>query len=263
MGPLVLRVSILRDGKLLLNGGESSVGELSGALQEADRETTAVWFYREDAGSEPPAEALEVLRLITGKRLPVSLSSQPDFSDYVDDRGVSRPRSGSETTAPEGPDQIFGAARREASKDLRLVVVRPDWKILAVPAPPRNSVRPELTALMETILPASSKGNIAAIANTGFKADGGAGSLQAANQAIPFFGILLGLSTIGHAVWVFDGRAEALEAGCRDADLLIIDLLRIPGLAKGWEKTVPGVMRNPRIVVFDRRSGKLRPLRLP
>jgi hypothetical protein len=35
---------------------------------------------------------MAVLRLVMGHRLPVSFSSKPDFSDYVDEAGASHPR---------------------------------------------------------------------------------------------------------------------------------------------------------------------------
>jgi hypothetical protein len=35
---------------------------------------------------------MEVLRLVLDHGLPISLSSKPDFSDYIDPSGVSHPR---------------------------------------------------------------------------------------------------------------------------------------------------------------------------
>jgi hypothetical protein len=37
--------------------------------------------------------SLAVIQLIIKHQLPVSMSTEPDFSDYVDDKGVSRPRT--------------------------------------------------------------------------------------------------------------------------------------------------------------------------
>lgn len=42
--------------------------------------------------SEPPPPGTAVIQLIIKHQLPVSMSTKPDFSDYVDDKGVSRPR---------------------------------------------------------------------------------------------------------------------------------------------------------------------------
>jgi hypothetical protein len=54
-------------------------------------------------------------------------------------------------------------------------------------------------------------------------------------QAIPFFGFLLGFAAIGHRVWVFEGHSSALQAGCREADLLIVDGGILPFLGDEME----------------------------
>jgi hypothetical protein len=51
-----------------------------------------VWYHRENPASEPPSQGQAVIQLIIKHQLPVSMSTKPDFSDYVDDKGVSRPR---------------------------------------------------------------------------------------------------------------------------------------------------------------------------
>ena len=45
-----------------------------------------------DALQAPPPQGQAVIQLIIKHQLPVSMSTKPDFSDYVDDKGVSRPR---------------------------------------------------------------------------------------------------------------------------------------------------------------------------
>jgi len=82
-------------------------------------------------------------------------------------------------------------------------------------------------------------------------------NLQAASQAIPFFGFLIGFTCIGHSVWVFNGAADLLIAGCRHADLLIVDSELIRGLRSDWEAEARRVLRNPQIMIHDRASYKL------
>ena len=82
--------------------------------------------------------------------------------------------------------------------------------------------------------------------------------LQAANQAIPFFGMLMGLSCIGHSVWIFDGSASVLESGCREADVLIVDSVRLSDLSSDWQGSAVKVMRNAQILVHDRATYQLR-----
>ncbi len=86
------RVSVLASGKVLLNGSESTLPALSTEFERLKSSGGAVWYYRENPQSEPPAEAVEVIKLVIRNRLPVSMSSKPDFSDVMDDHGVSRPR---------------------------------------------------------------------------------------------------------------------------------------------------------------------------
>ena len=49
-------------------------------------------------------------------------------------------------------------------------------------------------------------------------------------RAIPFFDFLLGFAALGHTVWVFEGHTSALAAGCREADLLLVDSGLLPAL---------------------------------
>jgi hypothetical protein len=100
-----------------------------------------------------------------------------------------------------------------------------------LPAPPAGSMRPEATTSVESLLPSGTKRNVAVIADTSFAAKPQSPESAEVGRAIPFFGMLIGLSYIGHAVWIFEGAPEALEAGCPDADVLIVDsevLLRLP-----------------------------------
>ena len=88
----VAKVTALSSGKLLLNGSETIVQALSAEFERLKAEGGAVWYYRENPQSEPPSQAIEVINLVVGNQLPVSMSSKPDFSDYIDENGRSRPR---------------------------------------------------------------------------------------------------------------------------------------------------------------------------
>jgi len=90
-GPIV-RLSVLTSGTVLLNGKESSLPEVKKALEKAKSEHGMVWYYRENDGREPPPQAMEVIQLVVENNLPISMSSKPDFSDYIDDKGHSRPQ---------------------------------------------------------------------------------------------------------------------------------------------------------------------------
>jgi len=84
-------------------------------------------------------------------------------------------------------------------------------------------------------------------------------SLHDAGRAVPFFGLLMGLATSGHSVWIFDGSlAAALAAGCREADLAIVDSARLETLPESWQSLVAAVIRTPQILVHDHATHQLR-----
>ena len=62
-------------------------------------------------------------------------------------------------------------------------------------------------------------------------------------------------------MWIFEGHSSALAAGCKDADVMIVDSGMLPHLEKGWEEIASVAMRNANIVMHDRSTFKLRFLR--
>jgi hypothetical protein len=266
----IFKISVLASGAVLLDGKRIEMADLEGVLQGARNEGATVWYYRESPATEPPPQAREVLDLILKNRLSISFSTKPDFSDYMDADGISRPRIPEtarrdpfdarmpEVKAVPDIEQIFADARKKAAgknTPRALIIVLPERKLGAFPVGQHSKSDLEK---MESIVPSAVKRNIAVVGYTGFAADTLASiSPRDANRAIPFFGILLGLSEIGHAVWIFEGHPTAIAAGCRDADLLIIDSGMMPFLSRGWEDAAAKVMRNPNIMVHDRTTYKL------
>lgn len=137
----------------------------------------------------------------------------------------------------------------------QLVIVRPDGRYLLLPALRKDSVKPEMVAAVERIVPSTARRNVAVIADTAWAA-GAVPSIQIANEAIPFFGLLMGFTTIGHSVWIFDG--VSLELGCGEADVLIVDGAYLARLSADWQGNAAKVMRSPQILVHDRASFQLR-----
>jgi hypothetical protein len=90
--PNVARVSVLTSGKILLNGRESELPAIEAEFKRLKKANGGVWYYRENAQLEPSARAMTVIQLVVENVLPVSMSTKPDFSDYVDDQGKTHPR---------------------------------------------------------------------------------------------------------------------------------------------------------------------------
>ena len=83
----VAKVSVLASGNLLLNGLPSDLAKIDAELQRQKSIGGSVWYYRENSQAEPPPGAMSVMELVVKRGLPVSMSTQPDFSDYVDGDG--------------------------------------------------------------------------------------------------------------------------------------------------------------------------------
>jgi len=270
----------------LLDGQAVQFDQLQQALETAKHDDSVVWYYREAAGQTPPPRALEVLNLVVQNQLRISLSSRPDFSDYVDANGVSHPRmptpaqpqprvaSTAVATAEEGLtipevdlsvdiEQIFTRARKAAAGDRRrsaLVIVRPNRGHLVMPAMAETPALKHAVLALQRLVPSNAKRNIAVIAYTVIPGNGDPG-VNDVNRSIPFIGMLMGLTYIGHAVWVFEGHPSALRAGCRNADVLIVDGAMLPLLEQGWQDTASSVMRSTNILAHDRDTFQLRILR--
>jgi len=90
-GPII-KLSVLQSGKILVDGGESTIAQVEQHLTNLKSEGGMVWYYREAGQEEPPPEAMQVIKLVADFGLPVSLSSKPDFSDYVGEDGQPHPR---------------------------------------------------------------------------------------------------------------------------------------------------------------------------
>ena len=89
----IIKIGILQSGMMLMNGTEATIDQVEKRLAQLKTEGGSVWYYREaDQDGEPPPEAMQVLNLIIEKQLPISLSTKPDFSDYLGEDGLSHPR---------------------------------------------------------------------------------------------------------------------------------------------------------------------------
>ena len=89
---VILKVSVLQSGKLLADETEIRLDGLDARLAQVKSHNGVVWYYRGGGQGEPPPVAMEVIKLVVKHSLPVGMSSKPDFSDTIDEHGISRPR---------------------------------------------------------------------------------------------------------------------------------------------------------------------------
>ncbi|MCA9038171.1 MAG: hypothetical protein KDA91_23765 [Planctomycetaceae bacterium] len=79
----VAKVKVLADGTILLNDKQVVIDELKTAFAELKEKNGVVWYYREKGAGEPPPQAMSVMEAVVDAKLPIKLSSNPDFSDSV------------------------------------------------------------------------------------------------------------------------------------------------------------------------------------
>jgi hypothetical protein len=88
----IARIIVLASGAVLLDGAPTTLPALDARLQSLKAAGGVVWYHRENPASEPPPQGNAVVKMIIKHQLPVSMSARPDFSDWVDGKGVSHPR---------------------------------------------------------------------------------------------------------------------------------------------------------------------------
>lgn len=247
-GP-VHKISVLATRQILLNGAPATIDDIVETL-DASPAGSVVWYYREHPDQPAPDCAIDVLKAVAARRLQVRLFLKPDFSE------ADPPHTAAHFA------RIFEAARARAAQS-QLVVVRSDGRYLGFPAVPRESMPKQVLDEVERIVSPATKRNVAVITDTSWAITDRL-TLQSASAAIPFMGLLVGLTTIGHAVWVFDSpSAPALESAFTGADLLIIDDTRVPTLPGDWQATARSAMRLPKIYLYKRETRQLLPVPAP
>ncbi len=87
--PMIAKVSLSHTGEIQLNGKNVSFKKLTNYLQLIKNNKGIVWYYRENPEAKPSARALRFFESLISMELPIRLSSSPDFTDFVDSRGMS------------------------------------------------------------------------------------------------------------------------------------------------------------------------------
>jgi biopolymer transport protein ExbD len=88
----VLKVAITAKGEITADGRPTTLQALIPILRELAKNKGEVWYYREAPEGDPHPNVMKVLSAIVDQNLPIRLSSKPDHSDSVDDKGRSVPR---------------------------------------------------------------------------------------------------------------------------------------------------------------------------
>jgi biopolymer transport protein ExbD len=86
-----IKVKVTMNGEITADGQPVTLEKLAARLADLKQAGGVVWYHRENPAGEPHANAMKVIELVAESKLPIRLSTKPDFSDAVDDKGVSRP----------------------------------------------------------------------------------------------------------------------------------------------------------------------------
>jgi hypothetical protein len=87
-----IRIKVLADGSVLADDKPVTIEHLDQRFADLAQAGGVVWYYREAGESDPPPVAMQVMELVVKHQLPVTMSSNPDFSDVIDAQGRPRPR---------------------------------------------------------------------------------------------------------------------------------------------------------------------------
>ena len=85
----VVKIAVFADGRLTVDGSAATVESLRASLKHTADSQGTVWYYREAGQQKPPPVAMQVMQAIAEARLPVRLSSRPDYSDAIGPDGRS------------------------------------------------------------------------------------------------------------------------------------------------------------------------------
>lgn len=158
-------------------------------------------------------------------------------------------------------EKVFDEARKAAAADhtqgrvvsRQVVLVTPGRMLMMQPCPPAGSMPAAAVRQIEKLAPPKVKRKIAVIGYTELRA-----LTTDLGKTVPFFGLLSGLAYIGHSVWVFEGHSSAIAAGCKEADLLIVDGAMVPHLAEDWKAAATAAKPGIQIYLHDRATHSLR-----
>lgn len=86
------KIAVAVGGAVTYDGVPITIDELGTRLAELKRRNGRGWYYREPGEEGLPAAAKAVLDLVIANKLPISLFTKPDYSEYVTQDGQTKTR---------------------------------------------------------------------------------------------------------------------------------------------------------------------------
>lgn len=149
------------------------------------------------------------------------------------------------TSAEEPTQDADGIYRRQ------MIIITPGRLLIGKECPLASELLAENREILEKYIPIKPIRRIGVITYTLLEA-----LKKDIRRTIPFVDYLLGFAALGHSVWAFEGHASALTAGCRDADLLLVDSGMLPELDKNpeWRQIAFSKMKGKEIKLISREN---------
>jgi len=79
----VIKIAVFTDGRITADGIPATIDSLRESFKKLAEQKGAVWYYREEGQGEPPPQGMQVIWAVVEARLPIRLSSRPDYSDSI------------------------------------------------------------------------------------------------------------------------------------------------------------------------------------
>jgi hypothetical protein len=79
----ILKIAVSVDGRISVDGSPATMDSVRASLKRLAEQKGVVWYYREAGQADAPPESTEVIKAVIENRLPIRLSSRPDFSDAI------------------------------------------------------------------------------------------------------------------------------------------------------------------------------------
>ncbi len=79
----ILRIAILANGRITVDGAPATVEAACASLRRLAERRGVVWYYREAGETKGTPESALIIQAVVQNRLPIRLSSRPDYSDSI------------------------------------------------------------------------------------------------------------------------------------------------------------------------------------
>lgn len=85
--PPVLKVAVSADGHITSDGSPATMDSLRASFKTLAGQQGTVWYYQKFEKGMPPAQSMQIMTQIlqaaTEARLPIRISTQPDYSKFI------------------------------------------------------------------------------------------------------------------------------------------------------------------------------------